>query len=71
MHFYRSEWPSVRANFYDVLQIPIPKVAAKQNLPIFVDREGPPKGTFLLFILIFYGFSDLVGFFCVMSCDVV
>ena len=63
MHFYRSEWPSVRAHFYDVSQIPSPKAAAKHNLPIFVDREGPPQGTFLLSILIFHCFSSLVGFF--------
>ena len=63
MRFYRSDWPSVRAHFYDVLQIPSPKAAAKQNLPIFVDREGPPQGTFLLSILIVHGFSYLVRFF--------
>ena len=63
MRFYRLDWPSVRAHFYDVLQIPSPKAAAKQNLPIFVNREGPPQGTFLLSILIFHGFSDLVRFF--------
>ena len=67
MRLYRSEWPSVRAHFYDVLQIPSPKAAAKQNLAIFVNREGPPQGTFLISILIFHCFSFPVWVFCVST----